>query len=492
MNKEKLLPDVFDLLTVGQHVLFCGDGPYKTLTYILGNIASISHENDERVVGILRTDGARGRGNSGEWFIKSDARHNNVTIMILDSGESVSGDALSFGDVVQFNNGPYEHLGTFINRSVLGLIIAPFTDSLGTTPWIAPIDSNLLLFGKISEVMCSTHGCSHPATRSIGNRLYCNNCVEELGDITQCALCGSEVAVANSHVIQREHYCGECYYDLDNAMVNSIHGHSYKPLPRFKEISSEKATMKTNLYTGVEVEFEVPESICTLRDENWNTQDLGRLGQRGLFAKKIQALFAPKRNPWFYLKSDGSLHNGIELVTHPATLKSHRHELAWQQLFDYLKEHGCLADTTTTCGLHIHANKSIMTEEEQMKLGYFINSHRGKVEIVARRSQINYSKYRDVSQEVLENMNKCVDQDRYKALNWMNEYTVEYRMFKGTIDFKKLMASLDFVASSIAYVKSVTIEQLKAPRLSWSKYLQFIVAGEYEFLRDYLQEKGEI
>jgi hypothetical protein len=56
---------------------------------------------------------------------------------------------------------------------------------------------------------------------------------------------------------------------------------------------------------------------------------------------------------WIYTKEDASLKNGVELVTHPASLEFHRDK--WSGILSHVRSHGLRA--AKTCGLHIHICK---------------------------------------------------------------------------------------------------------------------------------------
>ncbi|MCU6720217.1 amidoligase family protein [Porcipelethomonas ammoniilytica] len=55
-----------------------------------------------------------------------------------------------------------------------------------------------------------------------------------------------------------------------------------------------------------------------------------------------------------YIKSDGSLDYGMELVSHSCSLEYYRQGMNWQKLMRKAAELGYRSHNTKTCGLHVH------------------------------------------------------------------------------------------------------------------------------------------
>ena len=59
-----------------------------------------------------------------------------------------------------------------------------------------------------------------------------------------------------------------------------------------------------------------------------------------------------------YIKTDGSLDEGLELVTHPMTLEYHLNEMPWAEVLRKAQSMGYLSHAAGTCGLHLRATGS--------------------------------------------------------------------------------------------------------------------------------------
>ena len=58
-----------------------------------------------------------------------------------------------------------------------------------------------------------------------------------------------------------------------------------------------------------------------------------------------------------YIKTDGSLDEGLELVTHPMTLEYHLNEMPWAEVLRKAQSMGYLSHAAGTCGLHVHISR---------------------------------------------------------------------------------------------------------------------------------------
>lgn len=50
-----------------------------------------------------------------------------------------------------------------------------------------------------------------------------------------------------------------------------------------------------------------------------------------------------------YIKHDGSLNEGFEIVTHPMTLRYHRENMPWKEVCHQVVEQGYRSHMTDTC-----------------------------------------------------------------------------------------------------------------------------------------------
>lgn len=65
-----------------------------------------------------------------------------------------------------------------------------------------------------------------------------------------------------------------------------------------------------------------------------------------------------------YIKYDGSLDDGLELVTHPMSLDYHLHEMPWADILRRAAALGYTSHQARICGLHIHVSRAALGDTE--------------------------------------------------------------------------------------------------------------------------------
>jgi hypothetical protein len=205
------------------------------------------------------------------------------------------------------------------------------------------------------------------------------------------------------------------------------------------------------------------------------------------------------RHTYCLMEEDGSLDNGFEMVTAYTGLDVHKAQL---QYFKN-KTAGLTSHNTSTCGLHVHVCKSSMTTLHAAKMVLFINdpANIDLVKCIARRTDASYSKIKNKkddkhwlkdsvhSSKDKDEQIRRMNSDRYEALNFKNDRTIEFRLFKGTLKYETMIACLEFSFACWHFTASAS-----ASELSTGKFLEFICMPEHRkdtrFLRAYLKEKG--
>lgn len=244
--------------------------------------------------------------------------------------------------------------------------------------------------------------------------------------------------------------------------IAEIKNYSYKPAPVFYQGTNDSS----NLYMGIELEYETERGSLRNLAELWGTY----------FSNE------------FYLKHDGSLDHGLEAVSHPATLTAwHERRDTLESLFNDI-ESDTETFTTDGTGLHIHVSKRGMTDGHKMRLYAFINGYKTSVEKIARREESSWAKIKGLSKGKLRE--GLIDTDRYQALNWNNESTVEFRFFQSTLDLHELYTAIEFCHAAYSFTKKhVSIASL-VNGTGWKLFAQFVSQNtdKYSALHRFLNE----
>lgn len=198
---------------------------------------------------------------------------------------------------------------------------------------------------------------------------------------------------------------------------------------------------------------------------------------------------------YIYIKSDGSLDDGFEIVSHPMTLNYHMNEMDWESVFHEAIKMGYRSHQTSTCGLHIHVNRDAFgdnqTEQEEVieKILFLIEKHWNEVFCFSRRSSYNINRwaarygYEKTGQEILKKA-KDSSHGRYSAVNLCNYSTIEFRIFRGTLKYNTFIATLQFI-DTVCDV-AISMSQKALEELSWSELVKRII---YPELIQYLKER---
>jgi hypothetical protein len=246
--------------------------------------------------------------------------------------------------------------------------------------------------------------------------------------------------------------CGDC---CPNDFDGLLHDASYKPPPRFRGTGP--------LYLGPEIEIETPRyegAECARLAESF----LGALG---------------------YLKEDGSLDDGFEIVTHPMSYEWAMAHFPWQMLTE-LRRLGC--ETPDNTGIHVHVSRAgFVTPCHTYRWMKFIYRNESQVTTLARRSSPGYAPFTDDDRQAVKHYVKggC-GHTRYRAINTQNDDTFELRVFASSLDPRKVQAALGFAAASVEYTRDLTVRQITDGGWTWAAFVDWL--GERPAYQPLMQE----
>lgn len=239
------------------------------------------------------------------------------------------------------------------------------------------------------------------------------------GDNDYCQVCLDERADGNGD--------GDDEDGEDSSRV--VQDYGYKPSPVFIGTG--------HLYFGVEVEFELAQA------------------SRGTVESHIDSHSGFRE--WFYCKDDGSLDDGIEMVTHPITEESWRGDKlpTMRALLKDLTRMGCRAWQTETCGLHVHMSRSAFSPAEELRLQRLVFGNRAAFQVVSGRKKYNYCSFEsgNVRSQIYNAVHKGTSDDRYTAVNFTRR-TIELRFNRGTLNPDSFAARLQLAFALASFVKN--------------------------------------
>lgn len=196
-----------------------------------------------------------------------------------------------------------------------------------------------------------------------------------------------------------------------------------------------------------------------------------------------------------YIKHDGSLSDGMEIVSHPMTLEYHSSQMPWREIMEKAVQMGYRSHKTTTCGLHIHVNRTAFgdTRDEQeeriSRVLFFVERFWQELLKFSRRTEGQLARWaarygiKDNPQATLENAKKNYS-GRYTCVNLTNYHTIEFRIFRGTLKYNTFIATLQLVNKICDISVDLTDEEITV--LNWCDFAASISEPE---LITYLKER---
>lgn len=285
---------------------------------------------------------------------------------------------------------------------------------------------------------------------------YCESCYDQV--INYCHSCDE-----NYHV-DSGHYCPDD--DSDDSDDDSlIHNYGYKPAPEM--FGNGK------YYLGFELEVEA---------HNHSRHD---------GAEKAQNILSHHA----YMKEDGSLNDGFEIVTHPHTLEAYNANFKWNFLSE-LQRMGFRSWNTSTCGLHVHVSRTafdpvygirtptrkeivLRRQAHELRFTKLIYDNQRQVERIAGRSS-HYSSFEDKGNLVSKVKHGYQGNGRYAAVNTENHATLEVRVFRGSLKESRVRSALEFVHAAVEYTRDLKVNS-KNNALAWSKFVAYVVTNEDKY-----------
>lgn len=203
-----------------------------------------------------------------------------------------------------------------------------------------------------------------------------------------------------------------------------------------------------------------------------------------------------------YIKEDGSLsRDGMEIVTHPATLDYHINHFPWTNICRTALSYGYRSHDTNTCGLHIHASRSLFGDtilEQDLTIAKIIllidRWYDTKIVRFARRNLSRMRQWADKpnadirpgdDESAAVQKSKKTAYDRYKAVNLSNRSTIEFRFFRGTLKRDTIIASIQWVDTIIRYCRSTQLKDLFST--DWD---DIFANTTHEELTNYLKQRN--
>lgn len=271
------------------------------------------------------------------------------------------------------------------------------------------------------------------------------------------------------------YYCADCDKRRYKKVIKE---YGYKPRPKFKTKAHDEfetdSSIKELLF-GVELEI----------DKGENPENC--------------AADICEYNSNVYCKHDGSLIEGLEIVTHPCTLDYHKDELGWEGITQTALDYDFESHYANTCGLHIHVGRNQLGDFDEetiketiAKVIILVNRHWDNMVKFSRREEeqldewatrpnlnLRYTPKKDVIKRALETEHN----GRYQAVNLQNRSTIEFRLYRGTLRTESILAALELTSNICKYAMANDLDAVLS-----SQWDDIIDIEYHKELDDYLSK----
>lgn len=297
----------------------------------------------------------------------------------------------------------------------------------------------------VSVLDCNSVDLSQYDLRRDGGFLLHDNEViwnDEVHDITQgvceCPTCNQ--TVPRTAIVAPSTECTRC-----EKLHYKIHNYSTKVPDLLKFKATNVKPKQEPLYMGIELEYE------TTKREPASIK-VGRL-------LKGHAI----------MKSDGSIRNGFEIVTCPATIDIHQEEFS--KFFKDLPEE---LQVASNVGMHIHVSKKPLSLFTIGKLTAFMNREINKrfIEYIAGRNSNTYCRFDSKRTVTFPWTNKS--SERYNTLNLNNKDTIEFRIFSTPMSYDDFASKIQFCKALVDYAMPANLALPISEITNYANFLKWL------------------
>ena len=371
-------------------------------------------------------------------------------------------------------------------------------DSLVTGNWA------VRFWSKKSFYYCQVHSCNcnscdelMPRSNStmVGDYYYCDDCRDN--EFSFCDNCSEWVESISE--LEGDYWCRYCIdsinaswcdfcdmwerqlcdanYDPDdveswnNSDYEGIMNYTFKPArPNFFMGSADSDDSR--LFYGMELEVE---SMDNSMSDGMNIvkESLGE---------------------FVYFKADGSLDRGYELVTFPFTFNYYSEAIDFKFLSG-LQGLGYRSWSAGTCGLHVHISRTGFASSGHIwKFAQLILSNQFSWSKLAGRDSSRWASFDPEQNGIMKVLKGEKFPERYCAVNLSNADTIEVRIFRGSLNERRVRSAIESIDSAIQYTRTLSVHDINNGALKFGRFADWVNENRTDcaFFIDLMCEYGLI
>jgi len=273
---------------------------------------------------------------------------------------------------------------------------------------------------------------------NIKYEIICQECAQEVGSYGKCKICNNFFHLGATG--------GTCNCHKGKTR-NEINRYNAKIAPKYF-----KYNKNDYILFGIELEVEFE-------------------GSSGL-----NEMIEVDEKKWLYYKHDGTIGNGIEIVTHPIGWNwINKNKDEFKPIFG-LASRGMKSRRTNTCGMHIHLSKNLFSTFHLYKFMAFFHKNIPYTIYISERLYDDlqrWSYYYSGDTESLKGMAfRKYGNERHAAINLENPETVEVRIFKGTLSPVTFFKNIEFVKAVFDFTRITKATKIANCEEEFEKYVR--------------------
>ncbi len=175
------------------------------------------------------------------------------------------------------------------------------------------------------------------------------------------------------------------------------------------------------------------------------------------------------------IKTSDRFSYDCEIVTSPLTYDEHKN-IKYKNILQEIKKISRSSERYN-CGIHLHVNKNFFGSERKInnlrkKMIDFFDENSTKLKKFSGRKDFYYCRFPN-------DFDFTLGSSKYRCINFNHTETIEFRIFVGTLDHKKIQKSIDFVNCFCLFFK----QNSKKQKLDWTSFIEFCDTNNREMAR---------
>jgi hypothetical protein len=192
---------------------------------------------------------------------------------------------------------------------------------------------------------------------------------------------------------------------------------------------------------------------------------------------------------YIYCQEDSSLGDeGLEITFHPATyqwLKDNKKDII-DKVLDFAIKNKATSYDTSTCGIHIHISRKGLRGTwhlyRLLKL-FYDNPH--FILKISRRKTDQFNQWCRIAEtesglDIIQKAKTKNGKTRYEAINLTSYETIEFRIFRGTLNKTGFFRNIDFVQAALEFTEKTQTRDISL--LNFKNYCQNSFKDLYTFI----------